>query len=275
MKKKLVLMLLPLLGLVSCTSNRSSMMSGARLDVENGLPTIHIRDSEHTTYLMLSPFGEIQNYEGISTKGDVADKFYENTVVLKAEPGTALPNASQVKTSVAGAVFRGWVWYNPDNDNVWPEYFETVPQTNGLALKALFDGTNASSGGESGGGSGGGQTGENVTYSVINFPNWIPNDGSTVFAWGWGPGNDGTWYKISLSMDGTDGSYTNVTGTFVAPNNLSGFNMARCVAGTQTPNWKAVGDADGRVYNKTGDVTCTAGTYTYSSPTWVEYAYVA
>ena len=142
MKKKLLFTILPLVALVSCGS--SNLQGAVYLDYEKGLPTVHVRSSEHTTYLLLSPFGSIENYEGISTKGEVSEKFFENTVVLKADAGTPLPDATQVKTSVDGASFRGWAYYDPDNENVWPEYYTAVPTANGLPLKAIFDGTKSS-----------------------------------------------------------------------------------------------------------------------------------
>lgn len=271
MNKKILLTVLPLMALVSCSAEE--VAEAAKFFYENGLPTISLRDSSHVTYLMLSPFGSIENYEGVSAKGEVSDLFYENTVVLKAEPGTALPNATQVVSSVAGATFRGWAYYDESNEHVWPDYYDKVPATSGLALKAIFDGTNASSGGGSQGGGGGGGEVAQTTYTITNFENWIPNDGAVVFAWGWGPGNGGTWYKLTLSMDGTNHDYSNVTGTFFAPDNLEGFNMARCSEGTSEPNWKATGDSAGRVYNKTADVTVRPGTTTYSSPEFVEYEY--
>lgn len=260
MNKKILLTILPLLGLVSCTANEAASF----LNMENGLPTIHIRDSEHVTYLMLGMYGSIENYEGISTKGKVADKFYENTVVLKADAGTALPDATQVKTSIKGATFRGWAYYNEDNENVWPDYYTTVQTTNGLALKAIFDGTDA-------GGSQGGGDVTDVTFTVINFPDWIPNDAAKVFVWAWSTG-EGSWYNLTLNYNSTGSGYTNVTGTFTAPSNITGFNMARCPAGTVGfPDWKVTGDNPGRIYNKTEDCAVTSGVTTYSSPAWVEY----
>lgn len=256
---------------MSCGTQQVAIQ--AYLTQENGLPVINLKDSEHVTYLMLSPFGSIEDYNGVSSKGAFSELFYENTVVLKADAGTLLPDASQVKSSVEGSTFRGWAYYDPNNDNVWPDYYEAVQETNGLALKAIFDGTKTSSEG------GGGvtpitPTGEIVTYTVTGFPDWIPNDGSTVFAWSWGGDNGtGKWTAITLQYDGTDKNYSNVTGTFEAPNNITGFNMARCVAGTTTPNWTATGDSEGRIYNKTGDVTVSSGVTTYSSPNWVEYSY--
>ena len=272
MNKKFLLVVLPLFALVT-GCGKSSYSSGkmGRLDMENGLPTIHIRESEHVTYLMLSPFGSIEDYEGVSTKGKVSELFYENTVVLKADPGTPLPDVNQVKSSVNGATFVGWAYYDESNDNVWPDYYDKVPTAKGLALKAMFKGTDASSGGGGGGGGGGGEV-TTVTYTVTALPNWLPNDGAEVFVWSWG-GNDGNgvWHKLTMTMDGTDGNYTNVRGTFEAPDNITGFNMARCVNGTTAPDWTVKGDGAGRIYNKSGDCAVTYAVTTYSSPSWVEY----
>mgnify|MGYP006988870939 CR=1 FL=1 len=104
---------------------------------------------------------------------------------------------------------------------------------------------------------------ESITFTVTDLPNWIENNSCVIFAWAWG-GNagGGEWYSITIS--GT-------TGTFSAPSDITGFNMARCVAGTSTPSWSAKGDSTGRVYNKTSDVSFLSGTTTYKSPDWVEY----
>lgn len=263
MNKKILFTIIPLFILSSCQGVDAFK---PYLSEENNLPTIHLDASNHVTYLLLSPFGSIENYEGISTKGKVSEKFYENTVVLNAAAGTLLPDATQVVSSVNGATFRGWAYYDENNENVWPDYYTQVPTANELALKAIFDGAE--------GEGGGGEPATSITWNITSFPNWLPNSSATVFAWAWGgAAGNGKWYTITLTHDGVDGAYTNVNGSFVAPDNITGFNMARCSAGTVTPNWKATGDNPGRVYNKTGDVTIYSGVTTYASPEWVEYTY--
>ncbi len=260
MKKKLLLTLLPLVSLVGCTSNQVFV---PYLDYEGGLPVIHRDNSGHTTYLMLSHFGTIEGYEGVTTKGDVSDKFLEETAVLVAEAGVALPNASQVKSSVSGVTFRGWAYYDESNDNVWPDYYTTVPAVSGLALKAIFDGTSSSGGGGGGGGGGGEVT--TITWEAKNMPEWVTNDGCVIFAWAWQQNVEGKWYSLTYS--------DKTTATFSAPSNLVGMLLARCAPNTVTPNWDETEDVPGRVYNKTDDVEVESGTVSYPFPNsiWKEY----
>ena len=233
---------------------------------ENRLPTIYTGESNFKTYLLLSPFGSI-DVEGVPVKGEVSELFYENTVVWKAEPGTDLPGADEVKSSVPNATFRGWAYYDEDNDNVFPDYYTKVPVKEGLALKAIFDGPE---------GGGGVTPADTITYTITDFANWVPNDGAKVFVWSWGGGSgDGAWTQVTLSYQGEDHNYNSVRGTFNAPSNITGFNIARCSSGTTLPDWKAVGDAPGRVYNKTADVSVRPGETTFTAPEFVEYQYIA
>lgn len=229
----------------------------------NRLPVVLTGESTHTTYLLLSPFGTVE-IDGVDVKGgDVPELFYNNAIVWKAEPGTDLPDASKVKSTVKGATFRGWAYYDEDNDNVFPDYYTKVPVKDGLALKAIFDGTTT------GGGGGGGEVnpGTNITYSVTNFPSWVANDGAVLFAWTWGgTSGTGTWSKIEISNNGH-----NINGSFVAPSDIVGFNMARCSKGTTLPNWEVFDNSAGRVYNKSADVSVTSGITSYSSPEFTEY----
>ena len=144
--------------------------------VENGLPTIYAtKGGDATVYLMLGPKASITK-AGVETKGDVADKFYENTVVYKAAPGTPLPTAAEVNSGVDGATFRGWAFYNEENENVWPDYYDTVTvDIANKALKAIFDGTKTSGGGSGGGGGGGGGGQPTATGFGIRF-----SDGTSV-----------------------------------------------------------------------------------------------
>ena len=261
MKKKFALLALPLISLVSCGQVAEHAEAFKPFVTrENGLPVVHAMESDHITYLMMSMYGYLE-VEGAPVKGDVTEKFYQNTIVWKAEPGSELPVA---KSEVSGTTFRGWAFYDESNENIYPDYYTTVPAVAGRALKAIFDGT---SGG--GGGGGGGHGGEETTqtWTVTALPSWLPNDGAAVFAWAWGgDAGTGTWYNVTMTKNGES-----VSGTFEAPSGINGFNMARCVAGTTSPNWNVHDDGEGRVYNKCGDVVIMSGVYSYASPAWVEY----
>ena len=259
MKNRFALLILPILALTGCNESQAAAFT-PYLTKEENMPAVHMMDTDHKTYLMLSLYGYL-DLDGAPVKGDVENKFYQNTVIWVAEAGSELPVA---KSSVTGATFRGWAFYNEDNDNLYPDYYTAVPAANGLALKAIFDGT---SGGGSGGGGGGGSEATTQTWTVTALPSWLPNDDAAVFAWAWGgAAGDGTWYKLTMTK-----SNDSVTGTFEAPNNITGFNMARCSKGTVSPNWNIHDDSAGRVYNKCGDVAIMAGVTSYASPSWVEY----
>ena len=266
MKTKFALLILPLISLVGCSQvNTPSLFNQENVFTpfvsrEDGLPVVHMMETDHTTYLMMSMYGYLE-VEGAPVKGDVNDKFYQNTIVWLAEAGSELPVA---KSEVSGVSFRGWAFYDESNENVYPDYYTLVPSVDGRALKAIFDGT-------SGGGSGGGDEHQGdqtmQTWTVTALPSWLPNDNAAVFAWAWG-GNagNGTWYKLTMTKNGDS-----VSGTFDAPSGITGFNMARCVAGTIAPNWNVHDDGDGRVYNKCGDVVIMKGVTSYASPAWEQY----
>lgn len=277
--KKLLLLISSLFLLGGCATSEAENVASSENEVsleapkrvvkmENKLPTVKTGDSSFTTYLLLSPFGSI-DIDGVEVQPVVSDLFYEHTVVWKAEPGTDLPTVDEVKSSVSGAKFRGWAYYDEDNDNVFPDYYTKVPVKEGLALKAIFDGPE-------GGGGVDPKPSEMVTYTITDFANWVPNDGAKVFVWSWGGGSgDGAWTQVTLSYQGENNNYNSVRGTFEAPNNITGFNIARCSSSTTLPDWKVVGDAPGRVYNKTADVMTRAGVTSYTAPEFVEYQYIA
>lgn len=166
MMKRKVLIILPIALLCSCANNPSTNVvspvveeiqvedTGIKIEENNievfyeeGLPHVCRSGSTHKTYLMMSPFGSL-NVAGSNVKGEVSEKFYENTIVWEAEAGTPLPNSSsEVVSSVSGVTFRGWAYYSEDSDEIYPTYYKTVPAANGLALKAIFDGTVSSGGG--------------------------------------------------------------------------------------------------------------------------------
>ena len=165
--KKIFLMLLPLLALVGCVSEPAVAItpkeSPFTVSYDDGVPVVSLKTSEgstHTTYLMMTPFGYLST-PGAPVKGQVTDLFYENTIVLKANPGDPLPDASSVKSTVNGATFRAWAYYDENDSSGNPTYYTTVPTQEGLALKVIFDGTDAggNQGGGGGGGSGGGGSG--------------------------------------------------------------------------------------------------------------------
>ncbi len=274
--KKLFLLIASAFLLSGCTSGeglpeiqpKEEPMHDAPINLhfEQGLPVVYAADTEHTTYLMLSPYGTL-DAAGAPVKGAVSELFYENTVVWKAEAGTDLPGAV---SSVSGATFRGWAYYDEDNDHVFPDYYTKVPAKSGLALKAIFDGANAGGGG---GGGGGGSQATIVEYTLTGFEDWVPNDGAEVFAWSWGGASGGgAWSKVTLTYQGSDNNYNSVRGTFEAPNDITGFNLARCSAGTTQPSWTVKGDAAGRIYNKTANVDVSSGVVTYTAPNFVDYS---
>ena len=106
---------------------------------------------------------------------------------------------------------------------------------------------------------------DEITYTCTNLPNWITNDGCVIFVWVWGPDDGGSWKNATFINDGA-------ALTFQVANELNGFLCARCVAGTTQPDWSIKsGDAVGRIYNKTDDISCQSGVYSYVCSNWVEY----
>lgn len=102
------------------------------------------------------------------------------------------------------------------------------------------------------------------TYTGTWSEGWIAGDGCKVFVWAWG-GNcgDGQWVSVALSGNGLSGSFT-------VTSEIDGFLFVRCVSTTTTPNWSTKGDSAGRIYNKTGDITASSGTYSYAT-SWQGY----
>ncbi len=266
MKKKLLFVLPLIAAFTACgVDEAENIVSRYRIENVNGLPTVYnLGTGGHVTYLMMSRYGYL-DLDGTKTYGEtVPEKFLEYAISWNTNPNGDLPEKEVVKSKVSGSTFRGWAKYL---DNTYPDYLTKVPTLSGECVYAIFDG-------ESGGGTPVTPTGEVITYTVTNFPDWMPNDGACVFAWAWGgDAGGGKWYTITLNYQGSDNNFTNVTGTFNAPNNITGFNMARCKAGTLAPNWTVTGDNPGRVYNKTDDVKVTRGVTSYASPAWVEYSY--
>ena len=95
-------------------------------------------------------------------------------------------------------------------------------------------------------------------YSVSNNPDWLFNDGCLIFTWCWSPNNyPGTWEVPEFENGVFKVSYEG--------EELTGMLFVRCIAGTTTPNWDETQNVPGRIYNKTDNIDCTAGTYSYSA----------
>ena len=101
------------------------------------------------------------------------------------------------------------------------------------------------------------------TYTCTDMPTWIKDDGCVIFAWSWSPKDNGSWHALEYEGD--------TAAKFTVDEELTGFLLARCAAGTTTPDWNNKGNTPGRVYNQTSDITCTSGTYSYKCTTWKEY----
>ena len=117
-------------------------------------------------------------------------------------------------------------------------------------------------GGGSGGGGGGDPTTQR-TYTCNNLPSWIQDDGCVIFAWAWPQNSSGAWYSLTI---------VGSSATFKTDQDMAGFLLARCVAGTTQPNWDIQsGNASGRIYNQTENIDCSAGNYTYNCASWKDY----
>ena len=204
MKKKLFALLPIILLAASCSPKQTaSKVFVPYFKEENGRSVLRLdAESNFTTYLMCSRYGYV-DVTGVPEKGKVDDKFFENTIVLKAAPGTALPEA---KSEINGVTFRGWAYYDPSNDHVTPDYYTTVPDVEGLALKAIFDGPTG--GGGSSGGSGGGSTTVDEYQATIQvdlsiFTGWEGISNFSVYLWGQnGEEPLGNWDKCANNLTG-------------------------------------------------------------------------
>ena len=194
--KKQLLVLIPLLFLAGCSTSAGGM---SRTDVnpsikneeaqysvtytyQNKLPTVHTRlgSGSHITYLMMSPYGQIDINGTKVQGGDFEDKFYENCIIWESEPGGALPAAETVSSTLYGVTFRGWFQYN---DKVYPDKLETVPAANGSQVFAIFDGPTGGGGNQGGGGSqGGGGQGGGGAVVTTGYGFYWHESGKTVQA---------------------------------------------------------------------------------------------
>lgn len=244
MKHNIVLALASAALLCSCGNN-------SRQAAEQGI--VRQADSEFVTYLVLSKVGQ---YSGgtVTEKDDTL--FLENFVKFTEAAGSDLPGATAV-TSSSGAKFLAWVSY--DGTGALTKHTK-VPAKSGQILYAYFEG--------------GGEvdptptpSGETVTITVNNAPDWITNDGCVIFAWAWGASSNGAWYACTYGEGAKPTSFT-----ITVPSDSTGCLLARCASGTTTPDWKKTTDGAGRVYNKSADITITSGTTIYTCPAWSGYS---
>ena len=282
MKKKLFFLLIPLIisGMTGCvkyngrgksrksnTSAETTSVAPESSSSKQGKTSQPVSDelpvgTDVKVYLVFGPNGLYKN-NPVETNVDAL--FLEHAMELDVKVGDRLPTRDDVTSSVSGSVFAAWTSYN--NDGKLTEYTK-VPGYNNKILYASFSGGNGggSSGGGQGGGGGGGTdpvTPTTLTYTVTNLPDWIQNDGCVIFAWVWGPNDGGSWKTLTYG--------SNHDASFTVEHALSGFLLARCKAGTTEPNWNESGDVVGRVHNKTNNIDCTSGTYSYACAEWVEY----
>ena len=117
--KKNLLVLIPLFFLTGCVNKvapeqepnaepEQQIQYSVTYTYQEKLPTVHTRigSGSHITYLMMSPYGQIDiNGEKIKG-GDYEPKFYENCIIWESEPGAALPEASKVSSTLYGVTFR-------------------------------------------------------------------------------------------------------------------------------------------------------------------------
>jgi hypothetical protein len=193
--KKQLLALISLMFLAGCSLSAQSKVNVTVEEKKDNfsvtyaygtrLPTVHTRlgSGSHITYLMMSPYGQIEiNGEKVQG-GDYEPKFYENCIIWESEPGGALPEASKVSSTLYGVTFRGWYQYN---DNIYPDKLETVPATNGSQVFAIFDGPSGGAGNQGGGGSsqggGGSSQGGGGGAVVTTGYGFYFEDGRTVQA---------------------------------------------------------------------------------------------
>lgn len=260
MRKMLVF--LPLLSLIGCSSSPVANNVTPYITHTRGIATVYTEGSraveDHTTYLMVSRYGSV-NVNGKITQGSnftletaTSTLYFEYAVKWVSPVNSPLPTAEEVSSSVKGATFRGWAYYA---DNAYPEYLKTVPQLDGERVYAIFDGDQSTPPTP---------TPEDYqTYFINSCPDWIWNDGATIFAWCWGSSSADDFYPC------TNLSATSLS--FEAPFDITGYLLVRCPAGTLYPDWNAKGDVPGRIYNQTEDGAISGGQTTYISPSWKEY----
>ena len=204
-----------------------------------------------TVYLNL---GAIGLYEGQPGQ-EYPEKFLENAIKLVAAPGTDLPGADKI-TSTSGATFSNWMLYEGGGA---PTRYDKVPDFDCILLANFVGGSGTDPVDPP-------TPGEGYTYTCTSLPDWITNDGCVIFAWAWEAGQNGAWYSCTYG----DGEKPTEL-SFHVDGELEGFLLARCKAGTTTPDWSIKDDSVGRVYNQTENIDCTSGVYSYTCSSWKEY----
>ena len=100
------------------------------------------------------------------------------------------------------------------------------------------------------------KVGANETFYMHNLPSWTGPGAKVFVGYCDASGDDSHWTVATI--DGTNG-------TFVAPNNIQRFWIARCHPDTVTPNWSEAENVAGKVYNSSpSDTDVTVGYYNYN-----------
>ena len=251
--KKQLLMLIPLLLLAGCSNKivneqvkEPEQEFSVTYTYDTLLPTVHtqkLSSGSHYTYLMMSPYGQIE-INGEKVKGgDYEPKFYENCIIWEGEPGTDLPAASTVSSELYGVTFRGWYQYN---DNIYPDKLEKVPATNGSQVFAIFDGPTGG-GGSSGSGSGSQGGGSAVVTTGYGFK-W--ESGKTVQA----------QYK-GTNMDNKE-EYAAYSVSFEQGDVFSLYDFSNGATWVVNPNPYSFGDTNGTGLVSGQYITVGTGAYT-------------
>ena len=103
-----------------------------------------------------------------------------------------------------------------------------------------------------------------VTYTVLDLPDWITNDNAVVFAWVWSESDPGSWKTVSFGETGE--------AIFTVTGEVTGFLLVRCHSETVEPDWTIAEDVAGRIYNKTDNFVAVADQHAYLSPAdWNTY----
>ena len=250
--KKQLLVLIPLFFLVGCNGAKTPVNQVIENDYSvtytyELLPTVHTKrlgSGSHITYLMMSPYGQIE-VNGEKVKGgDYEPKFYENCIIWESEPGAPLPAYETVSSELYGVTFRGWYQYN---DNIYPDKLENVPASSGTQVFAIFDGPTGG-GGNSGTGSGSGnQGGTGVVTTGYGFK-W--ESGKTVQA----------EYK-GKNMDDKD-EYVAYSVSFAEGDVFSLYDFSNGATWVVNPNPYSFGDKDGTGLVAGQYLTIGTGEYT-------------
>ena len=250
MKTKL-LALIPLFFLVGCNGAKTPVKQvieqefSVTYTYDTKLPTVHTKraSSAHVTYLMMSPYGQIE-INGEKVKGgDYEAKFYENCIIWEGEAGEPLPAYETVSSELYGVTFRGWYQYN---DKVYPDKLETIPADNETQVFAIFDGPTGGNG-NSGSGSGNQSGGGNVVTTGYGFK-W--ENGKTVQADYKGPNVDGKEEYAAYSV------------SFAAGDVFSLYDFSNGVTWIVNPNPYSFGDKEGKGLNAGQYIIVGTGAYT-------------